>query len=111
MPELEDPLLVHVLALLGAPTRLHALRRGPVEVMLGDPALIVRRRYTARRFRSGLHVDRLLLDGSLLRSGLRATGLREEGLDPGLVDEVEGTAENAREEEVEEDAVDTRLVR
>lgn len=45
-------------------------------------------------------VDSLL---SLL-SGAGALGLREEGLDPGLVDEVEGTSESSGEEEVEEDA-------
>lgn len=35
----------------------------------------------------------------------RTLGLREEGLDPGLVDEVAGTGEAGREEEIQEDAV------
>jgi hypothetical protein len=37
--------------------------------------------------------------------GTGALSLREESLDPGLVDEVEGTGEGSREEEVEEDTV------
>lgn len=91
-------------------------------MVAGDPALVVALvSITAARETGGFvareSVGSLGLDHgrsaarSLLATGLRGTalagglGLREESLDPGLVDEVEGRAENAGQEEVEEDAV------
>lgn len=93
---------------LGAGARLDTSGNRAVDVVLGDPALIVvlaRSDSNRGGFRAGerlRNIDDLL--GLLV--GARALGLGEEGLDPGLVDEVEGTGESSREEEVEEDAVD-----
>jgi hypothetical protein len=41
---------------------------------------------------------------SALATFSTAAGLREQSLDPGTVDEIAGSAEDAQEEEVEEDA-------
>lgn len=77
-------------------------------MVVGDPALVVRLAGAGGRANrlgageSGVGVDDLLA----LLGRLGALGLREEGLDPGLVDKVEGASEDAREDEVEEDATE-----
>jgi hypothetical protein len=94
---------MHLLLSLGAGTALDPPGLRAVDVVVGDPALIVVLLGTggASRLgaREGLDLD--LLD---LLDGLDGAGLGEKGLDPGLVDEVEGRAEETGEEEVEEDA-------
>ena len=70
----------------------------------GDPALVV---VLAGGDGSGLGAGEggVGVDGPLgLLGGLGALGLGEEGLDPGLVDEVEGSGEGTSEEEVQGDA-------
>jgi len=94
--------LIGVLALPGAAARLDPLGRGSVEVVLWDPTLIIGSGGTSG-FRAREDLG-FLLDSLLAAGGLAAAGLGEEGLDPGLVHEVEGAAEDAREEEIEEDA-------
>jgi hypothetical protein len=89
---------------LGAAACLDTPRDGAVDVVVRDPALVVvfvGARGWARRLGagSGLRNGSLLL----LLGRLGARGFGEEGLDPGLVDKVDGGAEQAREEEVEED--------
>lgn len=79
------------------------LAAGPLDVALGDPALVVPhtgRGGLGRRHGGGLGG---LLPG--LAGGGAAAGLGEEGLDPGLVDPVTGSAEDGREDEVQEDAI------
>ena len=93
---------------LGAAARLDPLGDGAVQVVLGDPALVVLLAAGdagGLGAREGLDLEGLL-DQRLLLGRLGALSLREEGLDPGLVDKVEGAAEDARQEEVEEDAGD-----
>lgn len=79
-------------------------------MVLGDPALIV---LLARASSSagGLGAGEGLggLDLLALLGGAGALGLGEESLDPGLVDEVEGTGEGGGEEEVEEDAIESQI--
>lgn len=76
-------------------------------MVVGDPGLIVilvDSRGDASRLvaRQGLgHLNGLL---ALLAGTGSLLGLREQGLNPSLVDEVDGTTEDAGEEEVEEDA-------
>lgn len=92
---------------LAAGTALDALGDGAVDVVGGDPGLIVVLVSTSAGgtgrlgAREGLNLNLLNL---LALDGGNAAGLGEEGLDPGLVDEVEGGAEETGEEEVEEDA-------
>jgi hypothetical protein len=73
-------------------------------VVRGDPALVVAAAVAAAggagrfgaRERLDLGSDRLARAGPLAaRGGSLGLGLREERLDPGLVDEVEGGAEDA----------------
>ncbi len=97
---------------LAAGTALDTLRGGAGDVVLGDPALIVALVGSGGgtgglAARGGLR-DLGLLD--LLGGGLGATGLGEESLDPGLVHEVDGSAEETSQEEVEEDAGVTESV-
>lgn len=98
--------LLDELLALAAGTRLDASGSGAVDVVVGDPSLIVvlaRGSGDASRFgaREGIgDVDGGLL--ALLGGG--TLGLGEESLNPGLVDEVESTGEGSSEEEVEEDA-------
>jgi hypothetical protein len=77
-------------------------------VVLGDPALVVALVGTgggASRLGTGEGLGSLGLLGLLgARGAGRTARLGEEGLDPGLVDEVQGAAEDAGQEEVEEDA-------
>lgn len=76
-------------------------------MVVRDPALVVvlvsagsgARRLVARERFDDLGLARLLAD-------LGALGLREERLDPRLVNEVEGAAEDAGEEDVQKDAMD-----
>ncbi len=93
---------------------LNAPRHGAVDVVVGDPALVVALGAVAAAGGAGRLGARERLDlggrglaGSsrLLAAGRGNARLREESLDPGLVDEVEGRAEDGGEEEVEEDAV------
>jgi hypothetical protein len=81
-------------------------------MVVGDPALVIALAVAAASgtgrlgSRDGLGLD----DNRLLNLlGSRGAGaanlLGEERLDPGLVDEVEGGAEDAGQEEIEEDAV------
>lgn len=91
-------------SLLLAGTALEALGHGSVDVVVGDPALIVvligANRDTARLgARDHLGLDLL---GALGRAG--AARLWEKCLDPRLVDKVEGGAEQGRQEKVEEDS-------
>lgn len=92
---------------LGAGTALNAAGNGAVEMVRGNPALVkvllAARGGTGRLgTRQGLgNFDLLdLRDLGLLNS------LGEESLDPGLVDEVEGGAEDTGQEEVEENATE-----
>lgn len=80
---------------------LGTLSIGSVDVVLGDPALVVLASDACGISGNGLGLEGLagLFGGRLLG------GLGEEGLDPGLVDEVDGASEGASEDEVEEDAV------
>lgn len=77
-------------------------------MVLGDPGLVVALVGTsgdAGRLGAGQRLsgfDRFL---ALLGGARSALGLREEGLDPGLVDEVEGSAEDSGQEDVQEDAI------
>jgi len=90
--------------LLAAGAALNSLGHGAVDVVGGDPALIVvlvSTRCSARRLGSRERLNLDLLD--LLGGRLRA-GLGEQGLNPGLVDEVQGSAKQTGQEEVEEDA-------
>ena len=72
-------------------------------MVIGDPALVVRLAIDASgsggvdNFGGGLDLLGLGL-------GAAALGLGEEGLNPGLVDDVAGAGEDAREDEVQEDA-------
>jgi hypothetical protein len=90
---------------LGAGARLDASGNGAVDVVVGNPALIVvlvRDDSNGDGLGAGERLSNL--DDLLgLLSGTGALGLREKGLDPGLVDKVESTGESSREEEVEED--------
>lgn len=98
---------------LAAGGALDALGDRAVDVVAGDPALIVVLAVGAGRgggLASGKRLGLDLLDLLAGRASGGATGgLGEEGLDPGLVDEVENTAEDTTQEEVEEDAVDERV--
>ena len=97
---------------LAAGAALNAAGDGAVDVVVGDPAFVVALGAVAAaggagRVVAGLGLglrDRDRLARGLLAARRRHLGLREERLDPGLVDEVEGRAERAGEEEVEEDA-------
>lgn len=73
---------------------------GSVNMVLGDPALVV-----LARDGGGIGGDRFGLKGlsGLLGGGLLGR-LREKRLDPGLVDKVDCSSKGAREDEVEEDA-------
>lgn len=80
--------------------------------MVGDPGLIVGL-VDARRDSGGLvarqrlrHVDLLL--GLLARTG-SLLGLGKECLDPSLVDEVDGAAEDAGQEEVQENTAQSEV--
>lgn len=100
--------------LLGSLLRLGALGGRAVDVVLGDPALIVTLSGAsgdsgALGTRQGLgDLDGLL--ALLDRSG-SAAGLGEESLDPGLVHKVKSAAKDAGQEQVEEDAVDLSVTR
>ncbi len=91
---------------LPASTALDAARHGAVDVVVGDPALVVALGALAAARDAGrlgagqgLGLDDDLARGLLAACGsLGGAGLREEGLDPGLVDEVEGCAEDAGED-------------
>lgn len=99
------------LDLRGAATDTLGLRA--LQVRSRDPALIVLRAASDSRAISTNNSD-LLSGVDLLRSlrgllGALATLaaallLGEEGSDPGVVDEVDGTSESAKEDEVKEDA-------
>lgn len=111
-------LFLHDFSLLGALSTLDALSRRAVEMTLRDPALVISLlgQCTSRDSWSISTNDRHLLLGvkCLLGSGRgtlcalatfsAALQLWEEGLDPGLVDEVQGSSECGEEEEVEENA-------
>lgn len=77
-------------------------------MVLGDPGLVVSLVSAsgyAWRLGSGQRLsslDRLL---AFLAGARGALGLREEGLDPGLVDEVERSAEDTGQEKIQEDTV------
>lgn len=77
-------------------------------MVLGDPGLVVAlvsASGDSGRFGAGQglsSLDRLL---ALLAGARSALGLGEEGLDPGLVDEVEGAAEDPGQEDIQEDSV------
>lgn len=81
-------------------------------MVLGDPGLVVAlvsASGNAGRLGAGQRLssfDRLL---ALLASARGALGLREERLDPGLVDEVEGAAEDSGQEEIQEDTISSQL--
>ena len=97
---------------------LDALGSRAVQVVLRDPALIICLLGLSTSSNSwsicANDRDLVLRSHSLLRATGRtlgtlttlsaALGLWEEGLDPGLVDEVEGSGEGCEEEEVQEDA-------
>ena len=90
------------LGLAGGPA-LYAFGDGTVDVVVGDPALVVG--LVGARGHGGGLASGENLDGLVLLDLLGALArLGEEGLDPGLVDEVEGAAEDSGKEEVEEDA-------
>lgn len=95
------------LLVLAAGARLDAFGHRPVDVVIGDPALVVILAHTSGdtnrlggRYRFN-DIDGLL--GLLIDRRTSALSLGEEGLYPGLVDEVESTSECDSEEEVEED--------
>lgn len=96
--------LLGVLLLLRS-ARLDALGVGALDVVLGDPALVVFGASGGGRL--GARGSSVGFDGLLgLLGGARsAFGLGEQGLDPGLVDKVEGAAKGSSQDEVEEDAV------
>ncbi len=82
-------------------------------MVVGDPALVVALAVAAASGAGrlgageglGLGGGGLARGGGLLAAvGLGRARLREQGLDPRLVDEVQGRAEDAGQEEVEEDA-------
>lgn len=105
---LESSLLQLLVLVAGA--GLDASGSGAVDVVLGDPALIVvlaRAGGSASGLGAGEGLSSLDLLGLL--GGAGALGLGEESLDPGLVDEVEGTGEGGGKEEVEEDAIDSQI--
>jgi hypothetical protein len=90
--------------LLAAGAALNSLGHGAVDVVGGDPALIVvlvGTRCSASRLGSR---ERLNLDLLDLLGGRFRAGLGEQGLNPGLVDEVQCSAKQTGQEEVEEDA-------
>lgn len=97
--------------LFGLSATLDTPRDGAVEVVLGNPTLVVALVGVGAAGGAGRlgARERLSLGGdlaaSLLARVLLGAGLREQSLDPGLVDPVEGAAEDAGEEEVEEDAI------
>lgn len=79
-------------------------------MVLGDPALVIvlaRASGSAGGLGAGEGLSSLDLLGLL--GGAGALGLGEESLDPGLVDEVEGTSEGGGEEDVEEDAISSQI--
>lgn len=90
---------------LGAGARLDATGDRAVDVVVRDPALVVvlsRSDGNGGRLGAGERLSNI--DGLLgLLVGTGSLSLGEESLDPCLVDEVEGTGESSREEEVEED--------
>lgn len=88
--------------LLAAGARLYALGDRAVDVVVRDPALVVRLAGGLGAGEGIGGVDGLL--GGLL-GGARLLGLGEQGLDPGLVDKEEGASEGGSEDQVEEDAV------
>lgn len=98
---------------LGAGARLDATGDGAVDVVVRNPALVVvlsRGNGDGGRLGAGERLSNI--DGLLgLLVGTGALGLGEESLDPGLVDEVEGTGESSREEEVEEDTANVVSLR
>ncbi len=105
------PLQTARLFRLAAGAALDAARRGAVDVVAGDPALVVALAAVAAArgagrlgARQGLGLDHDLARGLLAARALDGAGLREERLDPRLVDKVQGRAEDAGEDEVEEDA-------
>lgn len=75
-------------------------------MVVGDPGLVVAlvgTRRDCRRLITGQglgHINGLL---GLLANAGSLLSLGKESLDPGLVDEVEGTTEDAGQEEIEED--------
>jgi hypothetical protein len=128
-PSLVFPLIYHHLSFpphllsndLGLSRRgaaLNTLSSWAVDVVLWDPALIIRLlsqstssdswSISANNGNLVVHVDSLL--GASRRSlGALTTltttaSLREEGFDPGLVDKVESSGEGGAQEEVQEDA-------
>lgn len=95
---------------LATSAALDAARNGAVDVVVGDPALVVALAVTAARRAGRLGAGQGLGLGGGRGRGVRllaallgeggaalggAGGLREERLDPGLVDEVEDGAEEA----------------
>lgn len=98
---------------LGAGARLDATGDRAVDVVVRDPALVVvlsRSDGNGGRLGAGERLSNI--DGLLgLLVGTGSLSLGEESLDPCLVDEVEGTGESSREEEVEEDTAKTVSLR
>lgn len=96
----------HLLDPLLLVSRLDTLGDRAIDVMIVNPALIVS---LASRQASGLGARKNVgvLNGLLhgFPGGPGALGLGEESFNPSLVNEVEGTAEASRENEVEEDTV------
>lgn len=94
---------------LGAAAGLDAAGGGAVQVVRGDPALVVGLVGTGggalaarQRLLFGAGGDAGLLDGAAAAAAL---GRREQRLDVRLVHEVAGAGEGGREEQVQEDAV------
>jgi hypothetical protein len=94
--------LLGILGFLVAGTTLDTLGNWAVDVVVGNPAGVVRLVGTSRNALAAR--QRLALNnlGLLRSSGL--LGLGEEGFDVCLVDEVGGTSESSTEDEVQEDA-------
>lgn len=98
--------LLKTLLLAGA--RLYALGDRAVDVVVRDPALVVR---LAGGLGAGKGIGGVdgLLDRLLGRA--RSLSLGEQSLDPGLVDEEEGAAEDSSEDKVQEDAGQSELAK
>lgn len=85
--------------------------------MVRDPALIIRLGRYATCHRGAISTSQHLILGANSTRGTwcrtlsavatlasAALCLREEGLDPGLVDEVDGSSENGEEDEIQEES-------
>ncbi len=93
---------------------LHTLRLRPIDVVCGDPALVISLCPRGHRWPVSSNNGHLISRVDLLRlarrflcalSALSTTALlREQSADPGAVDKVAGASEGGAKEQVEEDA-------